>query len=140
MRARLHAVVSGFLLSGFVLFASVSQARADVEFEGFTESIALSGLSLPTAIAFLPDGRVIVAWAAEEDGVRIEVRDDGPGIPAEDRDGVFEPFRTGRAGGTGLGLAIARDGIVAQGGTVHVDDAPEGGARFVIRMRTGDVS
>lgn len=59
----------------------------------------------------------------------LEIRDHGPGIPAEVRDRMFNPFFTTRATGTGLGLAIVHRIIDAHGGHVIVDDAPGGGAR-----------
>ena len=62
----------------------------------------------------------------------IEVLDHGPGIPADERDRVFEPFyrgsTRGAAGGTGLGLAIARGFVDANHGVLSIDDAPGGGA------------
>ena len=60
--------------------------------------------------------------------VRISVRDHGPGIPAEERAAVFEPFRTSKAKGTGLGLAVVGRIVEAHGGTVELADAPGGGA------------
>jgi len=82
-----------------------------------------------------PEGTVRIGWEGDGDSVRIEVRDDGPGIPEDEREAVFEPFRTGRAGGTGLGLAIARDAVVSQGGEIEVGEGPGGiGARFLIRL------
>ena len=79
----------------------------------------------------------------EQDGIVVlEVADDGPGIDASDRERVFErfarldPARSGEAGGTGLGLAIAREIVVGHGGTIEVDDAPSGGARFTVRLPT----
>ena len=85
-----------------------------------------------------------------EDTALIEVADDGPGIPAEDRDRIFDRFvrlqasRTRRAGssaGTGLGLSIARDIVTAHGGIITVTDSrpepPEGsgpGATFAVRI------
>ena len=66
--------------------------------------------------------------------------DEGPGIPIADRARVFEPFARlpgvarDRAGGTGLGLAIARRIVTAHDGTIGVDDAPGGGARFVVTL------
>jgi signal transduction histidine kinase len=76
------------------------------------------------------------------DGVRavIEVSDDGPGIPPDARERVFERFvrlddsRARSAGGSGLGLAIVREVITAHGGTVDVADSPGGGALFRIRL------
>jgi signal transduction histidine kinase len=85
-----------------------------------------------------PAGRVVLGASAVAasvrgaDGNRVawEVRDSGPGVPDEIRDKIFTPFFTTHERGTGLGLAfvqaIARD----HGGTVAVDRAPEGGARF----------
>ncbi|TCK59754.1 HAMP domain-containing sensor histidine kinase [Curtobacterium sp. PhB136] len=71
------------------------------------------------------------------------VDDDGAGVPPEDRQRVFDRFvrldeaRARDDGGSGLGLAIVRDAVVAHGGTVTVEDAPTGGARFVVRIALG---
>ncbi|MEU5695842.1 HAMP domain-containing sensor histidine kinase [Actinosynnema sp. NPDC020468] len=71
--------------------------------------------------------------------VLLEVADDGPGIPAADRERVFERFtrlddaRTRDAGGSGLGLAIARDLAARHGGSLRVADT-EGGAHLVARL------
>lgn len=68
-------------------------------------------------------GKVHVFAQARADDVMIEVRDEGPGIPAEDRDRVFERFTRGErasGGGTGLGLAIARWVVDLHGGTIGV--------------------
>jgi two-component system OmpR family sensor kinase len=70
--------------------------------------------------------------------VTITVEDDGPGIPVEERERIFEPFyrldrsRDRTTGGFGLGLSIARKGVLLQGGTLQVETAPSGGARFVV--------
>jgi signal transduction histidine kinase len=72
--------------------------------------------------------------------VILTVTDDGPGIPAERRDDVFERFttlddaRTGGRHGTGLGLAIARAIVTAHGGAIEVDAAYASGARLVVRL------
>jgi len=68
-------------------------------------------------------GKVHVSAQAREDDVVIEVRDEGPGIPAEERDRVFERFTRGEragGGGTGLGLAIARWVVDLHGGSIGV--------------------
>jgi len=58
------------------------------------------------------------------------VEDDGPGIPAEERDSVLEPGHTSSDDGTGLGLAIVEQIATAHGWNVAVDESDEGGARF----------
>ena len=94
--------------------------------------------------------RLTVAVSAEdEDTALIEVSDDGPGIPAEDRDRIFDRFvrlqtartrRPGSASGTGLGLSIARDIVTAHEGAITVTDTrPEvqgagQGATFTVRI------
>ncbi|WP_433728257.1 sensor histidine kinase [Actinoplanes sp. CA-051413] len=77
--------------------------------------------------------RITVTVAEAEPGiVRVEVRDDGPGIPEADREQVFERFarvdqaRDRRHGGAGLGLAIARDIAVRHGGSLYAADTASG--------------
>ncbi|MBV9607437.1 MAG: two-component sensor histidine kinase, partial [Solirubrobacterales bacterium] len=63
--------------------------------------------------------------------------DDGPGVPADQRERIFEPFvRLAQSprGGTGLGLAIVRRTIESHGGTIACDASPAGGARFTMRL------
>ncbi|CAL9451804.1 sensor histidine kinase [Streptomyces sp. enrichment culture] len=70
----------------------------------------------------------------------VAVADDGEGVPAADRERIFERFvrldaaRSRDDGGAGLGLAIARDVAVRHGGTLTVHDAPAGGALFELRL------
>jgi len=79
-------------------------------------------------------GGVVLAAAVSGAGVRIEVRDRGPGVPAELREKIFTPFFTTREKGTGLGLAFVREIVRDHGGDVRVDDAPGGGAVFRIEL------
>jgi signal transduction histidine kinase len=64
------------------------------------------------------------------DSAVIDVEDDGPGIPANVVDQVFQPFFTTRAGGTGLGLAIVQKIVVSHNGLISAGNRPEGGAVF----------
>jgi len=82
-------------------------------------------------------GRIRVTL--EADGPVLEVEDDGPGVPAAERERIFAPFtRAGESDrpGSGLGLALVAQQAGHHGATVSVDDAPAplGGARFVVRF------
>jgi signal transduction histidine kinase len=90
-------------------------------------------------VKYGPPGRPVwVRLFGEKDAVRIEVHDDGGGIPPSLRDRLFEPFRCGEGiagkGSVGLGLFIVRTLVEAHGGSVAVDSAPERGTTFVVRL------
>ena len=94
---------------------------------------------LDNAIKYSPAGDDVEVRAYAEDGrVRIDVRDHGPGIAAEDQRLIFEKFgrvTTGNARpGTGLGLFIARSIAEAHGGTLEVSSALEHGAVFTLDL------
>jgi signal transduction histidine kinase len=94
---------------------------------------ALINLGRNALAAAGADGKVILSArrTAERPGrIEIEVRDSGPGVPADLRDKIFEPFFTTREKGTGLGLAFVREIVRDHGGEIAVGDAAEGGARF----------
>jgi two-component system, NtrC family, nitrogen regulation sensor histidine kinase NtrY len=67
-------------------------------------------------------------------GVRIEIRDHGPGVPASVAEHVFDPYFSAKAGGTGLGLALVKQTIEMHGGTISLIETPGGGATFLVRM------
>ncbi|HET7234488.1 MAG TPA: PAS domain S-box protein [Longimicrobium sp.] len=94
------------------------------------------GNLLSNAIRFSPaQGTVTLAAERAGDTAVITVADEGPGIPAEDLDRVFEPFwRAGTDGGTGLGLAIARGIAAAQGGMLSVANRAGRGAVFTLTL------
>jgi signal transduction histidine kinase len=79
-------------------------------------------------------GEIVLAARTEGERVRLEVRDAGPGVPADLRDKIFTPFFTTREKGTGLGLAFVREIVRDHGGDVSVGDAPGGGAAFRIDL------
>jgi two-component system sensor histidine kinase HydH len=66
--------------------------------------------------------------------VAVAVDDSGPGVSADVRERIFEPFFTTKAEGSGLGLSIVHAIVAQHGGSVQVEEAPEGGARFLVRL------
>ncbi len=78
-------------------------------------------------------GEIRVRASLEEDWVKLEVADTGPGIPAEIRPRLFEPYASGK-GGTGLGLAIVNSIVQGHGGEIRAEENQPRGARFVIRI------
>ncbi len=79
-------------------------------------------------------GRVRLGARTEGSDVLLEVEDDGPGIPEENRALVFTPFFTTKQKGTGLGLALVQKCAESHGGAVSVEASPKGGALFLIRL------
>lgn len=86
------------------------------------------------------DGHGSLKIGAQRTGERVSiaVRDSGPGIPPEIRSQIFRPFFTTKHQGTGLGLSISHQIITRHGGTLHVEDTPEGGATFVVGLRAAE--
>ena len=85
--------------------------------------------------------RVLVRLSLESRLVRLDIEDDGPGVPPGERQSIFQPFarlddsRTRRSGGYGLGLSIVQKIMAWHGGSVVVDDSQElGGARFSLLL------
>jgi signal transduction histidine kinase len=83
-------------------------------------------------------GRMTVAFSTPVDEKAgqfvLVVQDGGPGLPADVMDKLFNPFFTTKDTGTGLGLAIVHRVVEAHDGTIIAANAPEGGARFEIRI------
>lgn len=86
-------------------------------------------------------GATSITVATTPDTVRFEIDDDGPGIPEHERFHVFERFARGSTSeapdagpGTGLGLSLVAEHVRLHKGTIAIDDAPGGGARFVIEL------
>jgi signal transduction histidine kinase len=99
---------------------------------------------LDNAVRYAASAVVVVVGPGADGGAVISVTDDGPGIPAQDRDRVFERFsrlhdaRDRGTGGSGLGLAIVRELVHQQGGSISLADAVEGadppGLRVEVRF------
>ena len=87
---------------------------------------------LSNAVKFSPPGGVIgLAARFDGDALELDVTDQGPGIPPEERARIFDPFyqgsRHGGAGpvrGTGIGLSVVKEYVFAHGGSVEVLDSP----------------
>jgi nitrogen fixation/metabolism regulation signal transduction histidine kinase len=87
------------------------------------------------AIGMTPKGtklEIKVSVTREGDSAVLTVADNGPGIPEEDLDSVFEPWFSKRRGGTGLGLAMVKNIILLHGGTIKAEN--RGGAKFTIAL------
>jgi signal transduction histidine kinase len=79
---------------------------------------------------------VRVAATTADGNIRLEVSDNGPGLPPKARDKLFMPFTgSARAGGTGLGLAIVRDVVQAHGGQITLAVNTPQGATFRIELQ-----
>jgi signal transduction histidine kinase len=121
---------------------NVPPFRVDLALADDLPQAAVPAATLEAVIGSLIDNsrragaRVCTVTAgATGDIVRVEVRDDGPGIAPADRDRLFEPFFTTRRadGGTGLGLPIARSLLDACGATISLEPSARG-ARFVLEL------
>ncbi len=140
------------LMEGFALHRGV---RLDVQREGPLPAVRADAAKvrqvltnlIANAIKFSPSGSVVEVVARTLDasrtgwgqpGYEIEVRDQGPGIPAADLATIFEPYRrlatTEATPGTGLGLPIVRQFVELLGGTVDVESTPGRGSSFRVRL------
>lgn len=91
---------------------------------------------LDNAARHAPEGdQVVISAQVHGPLIALSVSDRGPGVPPSERERVFTMFsRIGAEGRAGLGLAIAKAFVEAHDQTIHVEDAPGGGARFVVTM------
>jgi signal transduction histidine kinase len=84
-------------------------------------------------------GTLSIRVRPSADGVRIEVADDGPGVPEDDLARVFNPFFTtkGPGEGRGLGLSVAHSVVAEHEGRLWAENRPGGGAMFVMELPVG---
>jgi len=96
---------------------------------------------IDNAVSFSPDGKPILITATADNGMaRIVVEDEGPGIPPENLESIFERFYTERpqehgfGKNSGLGLSIARQIVISTGGRIWAENRDTGGARFIVEL------
>ena len=143
---RLRPVVKQVLENQQLTLLS-QRVRLDVQVEDVTLVADRSKIRLilenlvSNAVKYSPKGGTIhIKAATTSTFIIMDVADNGPGIPREDRDHVFEAFYTGRAAkstavkGTGIGLSVVLEFVAAHGGTVQIVDGEYPGAHFRIRM------
>ena len=101
-----------------------------------TELASVIANMLQNAIQVCDEQADIEVWAGavNQHMMLIRVSDNGPGIPEEFIEQVFDPFFTTRAAGTGLGLAVLASVVERHGGTVHATNRESGGAQFTILL------
>jgi two-component system sensor histidine kinase GlrK len=105
---------------------------------------AVTANLVSNAIKYSPDeGMISLALRQQGDEVVLDIGDAGPGVPAEDRERIFDWFYKGehaprgRLRGTGLGLAIAREFVLAHGGRIEILQEPGPGAHFRVTLPSG---
>ena len=152
------ALVTGSVLP--VIREAVDLVRPHLDAEGFAVAIETDGELPPVrferdallqvllnlidnAVKYTGDGdgkRIVLGLERDGDGVRIVVRDHGPGVPERHLPHVFEPFYRGereltrRSKGTGLGLALVRGLVERMGGRVAGRNGPGGGFEVTIAL------
>ncbi len=116
-------------IAGVDLECSVDHFRLEQVFRNLLEN-SLAACSSPIRI----EVRATEAELAGQPGVRVTVRDNGPGLTAEQKQHIFEPFYTTKAKGTGLGMAIAKQIMEAHEGQIAVGVHSGPGAEFVLLL------
>jgi signal transduction histidine kinase len=152
---RLHSVETrlapliGEILEGFRPLAEGRESRVESAIEDDLLAVAdpssvrqiLINL-LENAVKYGPRGQIVDVTLRRGPGgvAHILVEDEGQGIPEDQREAVFSPYyrldraRDSGVAGSGIGLAVARDLAARQGGSVWVEEAGTGGARFVVEL------
>ncbi len=127
-----HAAERGVRVEAHVPGPVIAQADADAMRHVLVNLV-------DNALKYGPPGQTVRLEALRSrEGVLVAVSDQGPGIAPEDRRRLWKPYTRlesgGRVGGSGLGLAVVHRLVEQHGGAVRVEDAPGGGARFVVTL------
>lgn len=124
------------LLDGRAVSLRVTRSGPPATLRGDADLVCQVMLELVANAAAVtpPGGAITLARDVRDQAVVLSVADEGPGIPADARARIFEPFVSTRAGGAGIGLAVARQIIASQHGTLSIDTAETGGARLEVTL------
>jgi signal transduction histidine kinase len=142
------------VVDSFAPLAAMRQARVTMDLEPGVAPVDADALRqvllnlLDNAVRYGPPGQQILVRLTRLPGTaRLEVEDEGPGIPMAEREAIWKKFvrlerdrGTHRAGG-GIGLAVVRDLVERHGGTAWAEEGARGGARFVVSLpSTGETA
>lgn len=114
---------------GITIATAVPPDARNVVLDAAQMTQALLNLAINALQAVAPDGHIVLGARRDPDRIFLWVEDDGPGIPPEARDKVFDPFFTSRETGTGLGLAIVHKIVENHGGDIRIQSPLEGRPR-----------
>jgi signal transduction histidine kinase len=140
------------IVAEFVPLADARGARIDARFEAVPrvalQPDALRHIALnllDNAVKYGPRGQTVrVRLRSEGRSVRLEIADEGPGIPEAERERIWQPYQrggtVGHTAGSGIGLSVVRDLVTLHGGRAWVEPTPagEGGARVVVTLPAMD--
>jgi signal transduction histidine kinase len=134
----LHVVASRAATAGLTLREERAPAAAPVRVDPELMVQVLVNLTLNGIEAMTDGGTLTVSLARRSPDVWISVGDTGPGVPLEARADIFRPFFTTKHQGTGLGLSISQQIVARHHGALRVEDAPGGGAIFIVVLPLAD--
>ena len=137
--------LAGLVESVRQLYRGLPEIRWTVEVDPAIGSVMLDPEQLRRVLINLVDNAIAAmdgrggillraGLPAEGEKLRIEVADDGPGLPVEDRDRIFNPYFSTKSRGSGLGLAIVHKIVTDHGGTIRVAGNDPRGVRFIIDL------
>jgi two-component system sensor histidine kinase KdpD len=131
-----------------VMGSTLNDQRVDVQIPDSLPDVYLDHVLMGQALVNLldnaarhspPHGVITVRGEQRGERIVISVSDQGPGVPPDDRETIFDRFTQLSTGGrAGLGLTIAKTFVEAHGEHVWYEEVPEGGARFVFSLPRAD--